>query len=132
MKEDHQQAITGRDNQIQSIQHENLALQAQKDVYQSQLQRCQGQVRDLIIDRHVPRANHPGKDNIVMIIEKNTTPEEEEFYEYPHYIARIQRGFISTKRRWFMTQYLHYRLIIEELDNANSIHSFNSLKRRVM
>ena len=42
-------------------------MQAQRDVYQAQ-------VRDLIINRHVPHAKDPGKDNIVMIIEKNTTP----------------------------------------------------------
>ena len=74
-----------------------MALQAQKDVYQAQLQRYQDQICDLIINRHVPRANDPGKDNIVMIIEKNTTPEEDEFYEYPYYIARIKRRFISRK-----------------------------------
>ena len=77
-----------------------MALQAQRDVYQAQLQRCQDQIRDLIINRHVPRANDLGKDNIVVIIEKNTAPKEDEFYEYPYYIARIQRRFISTKRRW--------------------------------
>ena len=43
------------------------------------------------------RANDPGKDNIVMIIEKNTVPEEDKFYEYCYYIARIQRRFIRTK-----------------------------------
>ena len=42
-----------------------------------------------------------GKDNIVMIIEKNTAPEEDQFYEYPCYIARIQRRLISTKKRRF-------------------------------
>ena len=102
-----------------------MALQTQKGVYQAQLQRCQDQICDLIINRHVPRANDPGKNNIVMIIEKNTTPEEDEFYEYPYYIARIQRRFISTKRRWFRAQYPHHRFITEELDNANSIHAFN-------
>ena len=30
-----------------------------------------------------------------MIIEKNTAPEEDEFREYPYYIARIQQRFIS-------------------------------------
>ena len=109
MVDDHQQAITGiqrehqlaiidRDNQIQAIQHENVTLQVQRDVYQTQLQRCQDQIHDLIINRHEPCANDPGKDNIVIIIEKNTTPEEDEFYEYPYYIARIQRRFINTKR----------------------------------
>ena len=32
-----------------------------------------------------------------MIIEKNTTSEKDELYEYPYYNARIQRRFISTK-----------------------------------
>ena len=40
---------------------------------------------------------HPRKNNIVMIIGKNTTPEEDKFYEYPYYIARIQRLFTNTK-----------------------------------
>ena len=60
-----------------------------------------------------------------MIIEKNTAPEEDEIYENPYYIARIQQRFFSTKRRWFREQYPHHRFIIEELDNANSIHAFN-------
>ena len=68
---------------LQNREHENVALQAQRDVYQSQ-------VLDVIINRHVHRANVPGKDNTVMIIEKNTALEKDEFYENPYYIARIQ------------------------------------------
>ena len=60
-----------------------------------------------------------------MIIEKNTAPEEDQFYEYPCYIARIQRRLISTKRRRFTAQYPHHRFIIEELDNANCIRVSN-------
>ena len=100
----HQQAIEGkdavlglpnddlqtRDNQILTIQHKNVALQAQRDVYQSHLLRCQDQIRDLIINHYVPRANDPGKDNTVVINEKNTAPKEDKFYEYPYHIARIQ------------------------------------------
>ena len=74
---------------------------------------------------YIPRTNDPGKDNIVIITEKDTAPEEDTFYEYPYYIARIQRRFIITKRRWFRAQYLHHRFIKEELDNPNSIHTFN-------
>ena len=74
-----------------------MALQAQRDVCQIQLQRCHYQIRDLIINRHVPRVNDTCKDNIVMIIEKSTVPKVDEFYEYPYYIAIIQRRFISTK-----------------------------------
>ena len=89
-----------RDKQIQAIQYENVALQAQRDVYKDQLQKCQDIITHLKT-RHVPHAKDPGKDNIVMIIEKNTAPEEDEFYEYPYYIARIQRRFITTKNDGF-------------------------------
>ena len=77
---------------LKNREYENVALQAQRDVYQAQ-------VRDLIINRHVSRTKIPGKGNIVMIIENNTTPEEDEFYEYPYYITRIQRWFVATKKR---------------------------------
>ena len=60
------------------------------------MSRPNGQIHDLII-KHAPRANDPGKGNTVMIIEKNTTPNEDEFYEYPYFIARIQWLFISSK-----------------------------------
>ena len=73
---------------------------------------------------------HPVKDNIVITIEKNTTPEEDEFYEYPYYIARIQQQFINTKKRWFKAQYPHHRFIMEELDNANSIYTFNRFEEK--
>ena len=98
LNENHQQTIAEEDATIELLnddlknrEYENVALQAQKDVYQAQ-------AWDLIINRHVSRAKDPGKDNIVMIIEKNTTTEEDEFYEYPYDIARIQRRFFNTKK----------------------------------
>ena len=60
-----------------------------------------------------------------MIIEKNTTLEQDEYYGYPYYIARIQRRFINTKKLWFKAQYPHHRFTIEELDNAYNVHAFN-------
>ena len=66
----------------------------------------------------------------LMIIEKNSTPKEDEFYECPYYIARIQRRFITTKKRWFKAQYPHHRFIMEELDNANSIQTFNRFEEK--
>ena len=107
VKEDHQQAIEKNDaaiallnDDLKNCEHDNVALQAQRDVYKDQLQKCQ----DIIIHlktRHVPHAKDPDKDNIVTIIEKNTTPEEDEFYEYPYHIVRIRQS-ITTKKT--MTQ----------------------------
>ena len=129
--EAHQQAIEEKDaaipllnDDLKNREHDNLALQAQRDVYKEQLQKCQDIITHLKT-RHVPHAKDPGKDNIVVIIQKNTANEKDEFYEYPYYIARIQQRFITTKRRWFKAQYPHHRPIIQELDNVNSIHAFN-------
>ena len=88
------------DNEIQAIQYENGALQAQRDVYRDQLQKCQDIITHLKAS-HVPHGIDPGKDNTVMIIEKNTDPEEDEFYEYFYYFARIQQRFITTKKTMF-------------------------------
>ena len=60
-----------------------------------------------------------------MIIEKKTTPEEDEIYGYPYYIARIQRQFISTKRQRIRTQYPHYSFIVDYLGNINNTLSFS-------
>ena len=137
LNEHHQQAIEEKDatiallnDDLKNREHDNVALQAQRDVYKEQLQKCQDIITHLK-KRYVPHAKDPGKDNIVMIIEKNTTPEEDEFYEYHYYIARIQRRFINTKKRWFKAQYPHHRFIIEELDNANSVHAFNRFEEKV-
>ena len=64
------------------------------------------------------------------IIEKNTAPEEDEFYEYPYDIARIQRRFINTKRRWFKAQNPYHIFIMKELDNTNSIYEFNRFEEK--
>ena len=83
---------------LKNRDYDNVALQAQRDECKQQLQRSQDIIAHLK-KRYVPNAKDPGKDNIVMIIEKNTTPEEDEFYEYLYYVARIQRRrFINTKK----------------------------------
>ena len=61
-----------------------MALQAQRTVYKGQLQKCQDIITHLRT-RYVDHAKDPGKGNTVMIIEKNTAPDEDEFYEYPYY-----------------------------------------------
>ena len=121
--------LQNRDNQIQAIQYETVALQAQRRAYKDQLQKCQYIITHLRT-RYVDHAKDPDKDNIVMIIEKTTAPKEDEFYEHPYCIARIQQRFITTKRRWFKAQYSHHRLIIEELDHAKSMHAFNRFEEK--
>ena len=102
--EAYQQAIWEKDaaiallnDDLKNREHDNIALQAQRDVYKDQLQKYQDIITHLKT-RHVPHAKDPGKENIVMIFEKKTAPKEGEFYEYPYYIARIRRRFITKKK----------------------------------
>ena len=122
-------AIALLNGEIINREYDNVTLQAERDGYNDELQKCQDIITHLKT-RHVPHEKDPGKYNIVMIIEKNTAPEEDEFYEYPYYIARIQRWFITTKKRWFKAQYPHHRFIMEELDSTSSIHAFNRFEEK--
>ena len=114
MKEDHQKAmkekdaalalliddLQDRDNQIQVIQYENLVLQAQRDAYQTQLQRCQDTITHLRT-RYVDHARDPSKYNIIIIARKHTRPASDKYNDLPYYVARIQRRKRYIKLRWF-------------------------------
>ena len=117
-------AITLLNDDLKNHEHDNVASQAQRDVYKEQLQKCQDIITHLKTC-HVLHAKDPGKDNIVMIVEKNTAPEKDEFYEYPYYIARNTTTVYYHKKPWLKEKYPHHRFIMEELDNANSTHGFN-------
>ena len=77
--------LQDRDNQRQAIQYENMALQVQRDVYQAELQRCQDTITHLRT-RYVPHARNPGKDNIIIIAQKHTTPANDKYH--CHIISR--------------------------------------------
>ena len=79
---------------------------------------------------YVSHAKDRSKDIIVITIEKNAALEEDEFYEYPYYVARIQLLFINTKKRWFKVQHPNHRFIMNERDNANGIHPFNRFEEK--
>ena len=86
IQEKHWQAIEAKDaalallnDDLKNPEHDNIALQVQRDVYKEQLQICENIVTHLK-KLYVPQAKNHGKDNIIMIIQKNTTPEENEKY----------------------------------------------------
>ena len=100
-----------------------MALQAQKDVYQAELQKCQDIITHLET-RYVPHAKNPGKDNIIILIRKHTTPANDKFHDLTYYVARIQRRKRYVKLRWFDRHVLDHEMFVE-IDNPNSIHAFN-------
>ena len=87
--------------------------------------RAKDQELAVLRPRYVDHCRDPRKDNTVMITRKHK-PDDEHF-EYPYYISRIQRCKISTKRRWLLTQFPESEEIVV-IDNPNSVHAFNRLE----
>ena len=118
--------LKDRNNQIQAIQYENVALQAQKDVHQTQIQRCQDIITHLRT-RYVDHSRDPGKDNTIIIVRKHTTSANDKYHDLPYYVSRIQRRKRYVKVRWF-ERHFPDREVVVEMDSPNCIHAFNRLE----
>ena len=105
---------------------ENVALQAQRDVYQAELQRCQDTITHLRT-RYLPHARDPGKDNIIIIVRKDTTSANDKYHDLLYYVARIQRRKRYVQLRWFDSHFPDHEIIVE-IGNSNSIHAFNRVE----
>ena len=108
------------------IQYKNVALQTQRYVYQTELQRCQDTITHLTT-HYVPHARNLGKDNIIIIVQKHTPSANDKYHDLPYYIPRIQRRKGYVKLRWF-DQYSPDHEVIVEIGNPNSIHAFNQFE----
>ena len=84
-------------------EYENVALQAQKYVYQAKLQKCQDAITHLKT-RYVTHTKYPGKENVIIIVRKHATSTKDK-YDLPYYISRIQRQKTYVKPKWF---YRHF------------------------
>ena len=83
-------ALALLNDDLQKGKYENVALQIQKDVYQAELQKYQDIISHLETC-NVPHTKNPGKDNIIIIVRKHTTPANDKFHDLPYHVARIQR-----------------------------------------
>ena len=116
IQEEHQRAIEEKDaarallnDDLQNREYENVALQAQRDAYQAELQKCQDTITHLKT-RYVPHARDPDKDNII-IVQKHTTSTNDKYYDLPYYVSRIQRRKRHVKLRWLIDIFLTMKLL---------------------
>ena len=65
-------------------------------MYQAELQKCQDIIPHLKT-RYVPHSKDPGKDNIVMIIEKNTTLKKVSFMSITTILREYKDGSLTQK-----------------------------------
>ena len=116
-------AIALLNDDLQNRNYENVALQAQKDIYQAELQECQDTIIHLKT-RYVPHAKDPDKGNIIIIERKHTTPVKDKYHDLPYHIAKIQRCKRYVRLRWFDRHFPDHEVIVE-IGNPNSVHMFN-------
>ena len=108
------------------LEYSNIGLQGEIRAKDQEIVRRQSEIAELR-ERYVDHCRDPRKDNTVMITRKHTSDEDDEHFEYPYYISRIQRCKIPTKRRWLLTQFPDSEEIVV-IDNPNSVHAFNRLE----
>ena len=138
LQEDHQKAIEERDTRIQAIEYKNVGLQGEIRAKDQQIEASQNIALRLstlcriaeLVERYVDHCRNPSKDNIVIIIRKHTTPENDKYHNFPYYISRIQRCKRYVKLRWLERHFPDHEVIVE-IDNPNSIHVFNRLEDRL-
>ena len=115
--------LQDRDNQIQAITYTNVALQTQRDVFQTQLQQCENTITHLRA-RYVDHARDSGKDSIIIIARKHTTSPNDKYHDLPYYVSRIQRPKMCVKLRWLNRHFPDHEIIVE-IGSPNSIRAFN-------
>ena len=114
--EEHQLAIEDKDAQLALTNDDLTAIQHDLQAKNNEIQQLQ--------QRYVDHCLNPGKDNIIIIIRKHMKEVDDKYNNLPYYIARIQRRKRYVKLRWFERHFPNHEIIVE-LDNPNSIHTFN-------
>ena len=116
MKEDHQQAITDRDNQIKSLELRN-------EEHQQKILRLNEEINDLIANRHIARRGC--FDNVLCFIKKNSGEV------HPYYVIRCQYRQLEKHKRWLKLRYPNMEMA-DERDDPNAVHRWNRFKREVI
>ena len=116
MQEEHQQAITGRDNQIKSLESTN-------EKHQKKILRLNKEIEDLVGNRHV--AHRGCFDNVLCFIKKNSGEV------HPNYIMRCQYKQLEKHKRWLKLRYPNME-VVDECDDPNAIYQWNRFKSEVI
>ena len=116
MKEDHQQAITDCDNQIQALEFTN-------EKHQQKILRLNKEIDDLIGNRHAARREC--FDNVLCFIIKNSRDV------HPHYIIRCQYKQLVKHKQWLKLHYPNME-VVDKCDDPKAIHRWNRFKREVI
>ena len=106
IQKEHQQAITGRDNQIQTLEFRN-------EKHQQEILRLNEEIDDPIARRHIARRGC--FDNVLCFIKKNS----EEAHTY--YVIRCQYKQLEKRKRCLKLRYPNMDMTVK-CDDPNAIY----------
>ena len=105
-KENHDDDITGRDNQIKVFEFTN-------EKHQQKILRLYKDITVLIADRHVARRGC--FDNELCFIKKNSGEVQ------PYYVIQCQYKQLDKHKRWHKLRYPNME-VVDKCDDPNAIH----------
>ena len=120
-EKDAQLAILNDD--LIQLQLNNTGLQGEITAMGREIERRQEEVRDLIVNRHVPR-RYP-IDNILCFVDKKAN-EKHQFY-----VIRCQRKSLETHKRCLKNRYPDME-VLGECDDGNAVHRWCRFKEDVI
>ena len=126
VEEEKDTEIRQLDQRATQLQLNNTGLQGEITAMGREIERRQTEIAELR-QRYVDYCRDPGKDNVIMIFKKHTSKDDDEHFEYPYYISRIQKRKVSTKRRKLRKRFPRGEEIVV-INNPNSVHKFNRLE----
>ena len=116
IQEEHQQAITGCDNQIEAFEFTN-------EKRQQKILRLNKEIDDLIANMHVTRCGC--FDNVMCFIKKNRGAV------HPYYIIWCQYKPLEKHKRWLKLRHLNMEAV-DKCDDPNAIHRRNRFRREMI
>ena len=73
-----------------AVKYENVKFQGEIHAKDQQIEKCKNTMTHLR-ERYVDHTMNPGKDNIIIIVEKHTTSATDMYHDLPYYVSRIKR-----------------------------------------
>ena len=113
IQEEHQQAVTGRDNRIQALEFTN-------EKHEQKILRLNKRIDYLIANRHVSR--HGRFDSMLCFIKKNSGEV------HPYYVILSHYKQLEKHNRWLKLCYPNME-VADNCDDLNAIHRWNRFKR---
>ena len=120
--------IKGLDNKIKTVKHKDFRFEGKIHAKHQQIGKYENSINHLR-NGYVNHARNSGLGNVVMVVHKHASKDNGKNFDYPCYIACIQRRAITIKRGWLQEKFPGRKEIVVT-ENPNSLDAFNCFYKK--